>query len=92
MSRDELLKALQSSGVPCSAGYGFSLHQQPFFRNRAFGPYLPNASVDYSKTKCPNSELLCREQAIWLEHNLLLGSRNDMDYIARAFEKALKKS
>jgi dTDP-4-amino-4,6-dideoxygalactose transaminase len=92
VSRTALLKTLQSAGIPCSAGYGFSLHQQPFFRNRAFGPYLPNASVDYVRTTCPNSDLICREQGVWLEQNLFLGSRNHMDCIARAFEKALGKS
>jgi dTDP-4-amino-4,6-dideoxygalactose transaminase len=85
--RTSVIKALQAEGIPCSAGYGFSLHQQPFFRNRAFGPYLPNAAVNYANVKCPNSDLLCREQAIWLEQNMFLGSRTDMDDIARAFEK-----
>jgi hypothetical protein len=31
--------------------------------------------------------LICREQCIWLEQNLLLGSRGDMDDIVAAFEK-----
>jgi dTDP-4-amino-4,6-dideoxygalactose transaminase len=85
--RTSVIKALQAEGIPCSAGYGFSLPQQPFFRNRAFGPYLPNAAVNYGSVKCPNSDLLCREQAIWLEQNMFLGPRSDMDDIARAFEK-----
>ena len=29
---------------PARAGYGFSLPQQPLFRNKAFGPYLSGAS------------------------------------------------
>ena len=89
VSRAVLVKALQAEGIPCSAGYGFSLHQQPMFRNKAFGPYLAKSSarLDYGETKCPNSDLLCREQCIWLEQNLFLGSRPDMDDIARAFHK-----
>ena len=87
--RPAVLKALRAEGIPCSGGYGFSLCQQPFFRNKAFGPYLPKASAapDYRKTLCPNSDLICREQCIWLEQSLFLGSRTDMDDIARAFEK-----
>lgn len=87
--RDTVVKALQAEGIPCSGGYGISLPAQPLFRNKAFGPYLENASgrLDYSKTRVPNSDLLCREQCVWLEQNLLLGSRADMDDIARAFEK-----
>lgn len=82
-------KALQAEGIPCSAGYGFSLPRQPMFRNKAFGPYLPKASarLDYRKVHCPNSDLICGEQGVWLEQNLLLGSRADMHDIASAFEK-----
>ena len=87
--RSAVLTALEAEGIPCSAGYGYSLPDQPLFRNKAFGPYLPAASarLDYSQAHCPNSDLLCREQCIWLEQNLLLGSREDMDDIAGAFEK-----
>jgi len=87
--RGALIKALQAEGIPCSGGYGFSLQQQPMFRNKAFGPYLPKASakLDYRKISCPNSDLICREQCVWLEQNMFLGSRTDMDDIARAFEK-----
>ena len=87
--RAAVIKALQAEGIPCSGGYGLSLHHQPLFRNKAFGPYLPKASakLNYQKTRCPNSDLICREQCIWLEHGIFLGSRSDMDDVARAFEK-----
>ncbi|MCX6951747.1 MAG: DegT/DnrJ/EryC1/StrS family aminotransferase [Verrucomicrobia bacterium] len=87
--RTAVLKALRAEGIPCSAGYGFSLPQQPMFRNKAFGPYLPKASarLDYAKVRCPNSDLICREQGVWLEQNLFLGRKADMDDIAEAFEK-----
>ncbi len=91
-SRAAVIKALQAEGVPCSAGYGFSLHHQPMFRNKAFGPYLPreagrSARLNYRQVNCPNSDLICREQCVWLEQNIFLGSRADMDDIASAFEK-----
>lgn len=89
--RDAVVKALQAEGIPCSAGYGISLHHQPFFRNKAFGPYLPKAPVDFAKTNCPNSDRVCRE-AIWLEQRMFLGPRKDMDDIARAFEKVFRNS
>lgn len=87
--RAAVIKALQAEGIPCSGGYGLSLHHQPIFRNRAFGPYLPKASakLNYQKTQCPNSDLICREQCIWLEHGIFLGPRSDIDDVARAFEK-----
>ena len=87
--RAAVLQALQAEGIPCSAGYGFSLPQQPLFRNKAFGPYLASAAsrLDYSRVRCPNSDLICREQGVWLEHRLFLGSAEDVDDIAAAFEK-----
>jgi dTDP-4-amino-4,6-dideoxygalactose transaminase len=87
--RQAVLSALEAEGIPCSPGYGFSLPDQPMFRNKAIGPYLPAARerLDYGKARCPNSDLICREQCVWLEQSMFLGSRQDMDDIAHAFEK-----
>ena len=87
-SRSAVLRALAAEGIPCSAGYGFSLPAQPIFRNKAFGPYLQNAveRLDYSSVRCPHSDALC-DQAIWLGQNLMLGTPADADDIAAAFEK-----
>lgn len=87
--RAAVLRALDAEGIPCSGGYGFSLPHQPLFRNKAFGPFLAGASarLDYQQTRCPVSDLICREQCIWLEQHLLLGSRADNDDIVHAFEK-----
>lgn len=87
--RTAVLQALQAEGIPCSGGYGFSLHHQPMFRKKAFSPFLPQAiaRLDYRKTHCPNSDLTCGEQCVWLEQSLFLGTRRDMDDIANAFEK-----
>ena len=59
------------------------------FRNKAFGPYLPGASpkLDYAKVHCPNSDLICREQCVWLEQSIFLGPRADIEDVAGAFEK-----
>jgi len=43
--------------------------------------------LNYGGVSCPNSDLICREQGLWLEQSLLLGPRADMDDIVRAFEK-----
>jgi dTDP-4-amino-4,6-dideoxygalactose transaminase len=88
-SRAAVLKALQAEGIPCSGGYVVSLPQQPMFRNKAFGPFLPKASrrLNYDRVQCPNSDLICREQGVWIEQSVFLGPRADMEDIARAFEK-----
>jgi dTDP-4-amino-4,6-dideoxygalactose transaminase len=87
--RSAVIEALRAEGIPCTSGYGFSLPEQPMFRNRAFGPYLPGTidRLDFSRVHCPNSDLLCREQALWLEQAMFLGPRQDMDDIYRAFKK-----
>jgi dTDP-4-amino-4,6-dideoxygalactose transaminase len=88
-SRNSVRDSLEAEGIPCSAGYGYSLPDQPIFRNKAFGPYLPQAAgrLDYRSSRCPNSDLICREQGLWLGQNLLLGPDEDVDDIVRAFEK-----
>jgi dTDP-4-amino-4,6-dideoxygalactose transaminase len=88
-SRAAVLEALGAEGIPCSAGYGYSLPDQPLFRNKAFGPFLPQATarLDYRTSRCPNSDLVCREQGLWLGQSLLLGPDQDVDDIACAFEK-----
>jgi perosamine synthetase len=88
--REAVLNALRAEGIPCSAGYGWTLPRQPVFRDKAFGPYLPHARsrLDYTAQadRCVNADLLC-EQAIWLEQSLMLGSHACMEDIAYAFEK-----
>jgi dTDP-4-amino-4,6-dideoxygalactose transaminase len=88
VSRDTLLQALQAEGIPCSAGYGYSLPNQPLFQKKAFGPYLPNSRkrLDYRKANVPNSDLICW-QSIWFGQSMLLGTQADMDDIANAFDK-----
>jgi hypothetical protein len=89
--RAAVLHALRAEGIPCSSGYGWTLPRQPVFRDEAFGPYLAYAlpRLDYTAQadRCVNADRLCREQAIWLEQSLMLGPRDDIDDIARAFEK-----
>jgi dTDP-4-amino-4,6-dideoxygalactose transaminase len=88
-SRAAVHAALAAEGIPCSMGYGYSLPEQPLFRHKAFGPFLPHAAagLDYRESVCPNSDLICREQALWLGQNLLLGGAEDVEDIAVAFEK-----
>ncbi|MCC6126484.1 MAG: DegT/DnrJ/EryC1/StrS family aminotransferase [Pirellulales bacterium] len=91
MSRERLLEALAAEGVPCSFGYPLPLYRQPLFLDRTFGAYGGDAVSrplpDYRRENCPNCETICTSQGVWLEHRLLLGTREDMDDIADALEK-----
>lgn len=87
--RSAVLRALQAEGIPCSGGYAISLNRQPMFLQKSFGPYLADAKsrLDFGAAPCPNSDLICRDQGLWIEQSVFLGTRTDMEDIARAFEK-----
>jgi dTDP-4-amino-4,6-dideoxygalactose transaminase len=81
LSRQVFLEALEAEGIPASSGYAHPLYGNPLFRE----PGLP---LDYSRFKdlCPQAEKACTE-AVWLEHRLLLGDREDLDDIVDAIRK-----
>jgi dTDP-4-amino-4,6-dideoxygalactose transaminase len=87
--RGAVLKALEAEGIPVCGGYALPLYRQPLFLNKAFGPYLAQAStkLDYGKVRCPNCETICSSQGAWLEQSLLLGTPSDMEDIVNAFRK-----
>jgi dTDP-4-amino-4,6-dideoxygalactose transaminase len=94
ISREVFLRALAAEGIPVSAGYAIPLHRQPLFTNLAFGPYvgyrLSQPALDYRKVQCPNCQRICSTDGAWLEHRLLLGTRQDIDDIVRGFEKVIE--
>jgi dTDP-4-amino-4,6-dideoxygalactose transaminase len=91
VSREAFLKAIVAEGVPASSGYVVPLYRQPVYLNKAFGPYrgcdAAHPNLDYHKVRCPNCETICATQGAWLEQRLLLGTDQDVDDIAAAFEK-----
>jgi dTDP-4-amino-4,6-dideoxygalactose transaminase len=91
VERSTLLKALNAEGIPAVRGYvplyreGFLAEAKEFtLRGRAY------AERDYSGVQCPNTERACKE-AIWLPQNVLLGSREDLDDVVRAFQKIIEQ-
>ena len=89
--RKIFLEALAAEGIPAAAAYPVPLYRQPVFEELLFGPYTgyrnARPDLDYRKTSCPNCETISFTQGMWLEHRLLLGSRQDMDDIAGAIAK-----
>jgi dTDP-4-amino-4,6-dideoxygalactose transaminase len=92
--RDQFVTALAAEGIPALGGYAFPNYANPFMtstetrdRYRAAGIELP----DYrqSADRCPHAERACSHEAIWLEHRLLLGTRQDMDDIIGGFAKVI---
>jgi len=89
-SRDTFLSALNAEGIPSFSGYGPPLYKQPVFVNKAFGSFdgwrKSRADLDYATQKCPVCETACME-ACWIAHNVLLGTKKDMDDIVAAVGK-----
>jgi dTDP-4-amino-4,6-dideoxygalactose transaminase len=95
LPRDTVIAALQAEGIPCLSGYTFPLYENPLFCNIEFNcPSLlyrtdRGGKIDFSRYRgtCPVAERACRDEAIWLTQNLLLGTAEDTLDIASAFLK-----
>lgn len=92
--REKFLEALVAEGIPAIAGYAMPLYRQRLFLDRVFGPYSgalhPDAdgrAFSFANVSCPNCEAICSAQGVWLTHNMLLGSQEDMDDIVQACRK-----
>jgi dTDP-4-amino-4,6-dideoxygalactose transaminase len=93
--RDAFVAAVEAEGISALTGYAFPNYANPFMtseetraRYRAAGIDLP----DYRRyvERCPHAERACKEEAIWLEHRLLLGTKQDMDDIIGGFAKVIE--
>jgi len=82
VSRDRFVAALAAEGVPAMGGYAFLN-----FENRVFDQL--NSPIDYREflDRCPHAVRACREEAIWLMHELFLGDRRHVDRIVAAIAK-----
>jgi dTDP-4-amino-4,6-dideoxygalactose transaminase len=99
VSHGDFLAALTKEGIPCSGGYAHPLYKNPMFLNQDFYPRgCPldcghyKRKVDYASFAdvCPNAERACRK-AVWLEHRLLLGDKEDMEDIISAISKIYER-
>ncbi len=89
LSRDAILKALQAEGIPAVPTYPHPLYRNPLFTTDQLPPCRCGswkAAQDYRSLNLPESERACRD-GIWLEHNLFLGPRSDIDDIVAALRK-----
>lgn len=89
LSRDAILAALRSEGIPVTPPYPFPLYRNPLFTTQQLPPCRCgswNTPRDYRTLRLPESERAC-EDSLWLEHNLFLGEQKDIDDLAEAFIK-----
>lgn len=96
LPRNKFVQALAAEGIPCMGGYSQPLYKNPMFLRQDFYPKgCPITCGHYDRTidyaafseTCPVSEHACADEAVWMEHRPLLGTRRDMDDIVAAIEK-----
>jgi len=93
VDRERVFQALQAEGVPVYGGYQEPLYRMPLFQKMGEGPaFCPVACPfhgpmpNYASLCLPGVEKVCR-QALWMRHNLLLGTERLMEQILVAFRK-----
>jgi dTDP-4-amino-4,6-dideoxygalactose transaminase len=93
VGREEFIAALEAEGVPCSSGYAHPLYRNPMFVENQFhangAPLNPRQRhIDFRQYAglCPCAEQACQE-AVWIEHRVLLGSPQAVEDVARAINK-----
>lgn len=95
LSREKFIEALSAEGVPCSIGYG-PMNRQEYVTGlaknkhylRIYGEKTMNQWLE--RNECPQNDKLTTEQGIWFYQTMLLGSRTDMEQIAKAIGKIRK--
>ena len=90
LSKRDFADMLAAEGVPSFMGYPEPLYKQPLFTDKNFMCYAIPEEVDYTNVQCPETEKACYEDAVWIMQNTMLGTKEDMDLIAKAILKIQK--
>ncbi|MFC2087946.1 DegT/DnrJ/EryC1/StrS family aminotransferase, partial [Bacteroidota bacterium] len=94
LPRERFIRAMSAEGIPCGNGYG-TYNKQDFIKDalnwKLFKKVYPPEMLDYNKymeqNQCPENDILCDEEAIWMAQSMLLTSKSDMDDIVKAIQK-----
>lgn len=91
MSKADFVSRMQAEGIPVSAGYPHPLYRQPLFTELAFDTKATGYDPGYAPTRfadlqLPNCEAACID-GVWIQQNVLLADRTDMDDIVTAMLK-----
>jgi len=87
IAKREFADMLAAEGVPSFMGYPEPLYKQPLFQEKNFMCYAIPEEVNYKDVCCPETEKACYEDAVWIMQNTMLGTKEDMDLIAKAIMK-----
>jgi dTDP-4-amino-4,6-dideoxygalactose transaminase len=88
-SRDRFVAALEAEGIPADGLFYEPVYRSPLFQvDRRDYPALAGVTeLPWAKTHCPVAERAAYDESVWLPHQLLLGSDDDVDQIVEAVKK-----
>ena len=88
LHRDVFVAALEAEGVPADGRFYESLPKSELLRpDPARYPAWSTALTNTPATDCPNAERAAYREAVWLPHQLLLGTTTEVDDIVEAVLK-----
>jgi hypothetical protein len=96
IEKNRFVEMLNAEGIPASAGYDAPVYQNPLFLKKTLFNYncpvdCPHyeTEIDFKdfENKCPVAEKACKDEAVLLTQNMLLGDHKDMDSIVEAINK-----
>lgn len=96
LPREKFLEALAAEGLPADSGYLLPMYKNPCFQtlndsprpeDKALSDLCNQRGIRYTDVCCPVAEKLCREEMVWMPHQLLLEDEGDIRDIARAIRK-----
>jgi dTDP-4-amino-4,6-dideoxygalactose transaminase len=85
--RDRFLAALQAEGIPAEGRFYVPIPDDELFPAGTLAGVGPAGTTDPDRHPFPVTAKAAYHQAIWLPHQLLLGTATDIEDIARSFEK-----
>jgi dTDP-4-amino-4,6-dideoxygalactose transaminase len=90
-SRDRFVAALEAEGIPCDGLFYEPIYRSPLFHvDPQDFPSLQGGGsqgLPWADARCPVAERAAYLESVWLPHQLLLGSEQDVDEIVEAVEK-----
>ncbi|MCC5932399.1 MAG: DegT/DnrJ/EryC1/StrS family aminotransferase [Cyclobacteriaceae bacterium] len=94
LNKTEFIRSLQAEGIPCAPGYT-PLNKMPYLRHalstKNYRKMYPKKMLDYErymeKNQCPENDILCNEEIVWIPQNVLLAPKKDLGDIVRAVHK-----
>ena len=85
ISRDTFVAALEAEGVPCDGRFYEDLTQSPLLEP-GHGRY-PAWDAANPPQPCPTAARAAYEEAVWLPHQIFLGTSSDVQDVVEALDK-----